>query len=195
VMVSICLFSIVKVVRIMEKRRLRSFKIQLSIMVLLVMSIALNIYQFFNVIETPSKYVYAPNLVIVDIQGGMGSMHISIGTGMIAGLGYRFNVSVGVKLWEPYTGSATYNFCFRLYERSEQDDKYLDVPIAEKTVVAQKDKDSMYITFSSGNLTAIVPDTRGIYIYKVEFGSTTEAWETFEFPVWVEEGLLISPNV
>jgi len=122
-------------------------------------------------------------MVVVDIQGGMGSMHISIGTGMIAGLGCRFNVSVGVKLWEPFTGSATYNFCFRLYERSEQDDKYPDVPIAEKTVVAQKDKNSMYITFSSGNLTAIVPDTRGIYIYSVEFGSTTEAWETFEFPV------------
>ena len=53
----------------------------------------------------------------------------------------------------------------------------------------------MYVTFSSGDLIATVPDTRDIYIYKVAFGSTTEAWETFEFPIWAEEGMLISPII
>jgi hypothetical protein len=179
----------------MEKHNTWSSRVQLYVLVLLLASIALNIYQYFNAVEPSSKYVYGSTMVVVDIQGGMGSMYVSTDARTIMGLGWRFNVSVGVKLWEPFTGSATYNFCFRLYERSEQDDKYLDAPIAEKTIIAQKDKDAMYVTFSSGNLTATVPDTRGIHIYKVEFGSTTEAWETFEFPILAEEGMLISPII
>jgi len=121
-------------------------------------------------------------------------MEIDIIPGLSPGPGTKFNVSLWGTL-EPYMGFSTYTFYFKLYERSEQDDKYSDAPIAEKTVVAQKDKDSMYVTFSSGNLTAIIPDTRGIYIYKVEFGSSTEAWETFEFPILAEEGMLISPII
>jgi len=177
----------------MEKHNIRSFKVQWCILVLLFMSIALNIYQYFNAVEPSSKYVYGSTMVVVDIQGGMGSMYVSTDAGTIMGLGCRFNVSVGVKLWEPFTGSATYNFCFRLYERSEQDDKYQDNPIAEKTVVAQKDKDAMYVIFASGNLTITTPSTRGIYIYKICL-TGTDTFET-EFPIWVEEGMLLSPII
>ena len=69
------------------------------------------------------------------------------------------------------------------------------MPITETTVVAQKGKDAMYVIFESGNLTVTTPYTHGIYIYKVWFGTITQTWRTFEVPIWVVPGPIISPNV
>lgn len=169
-------------------------KILVLLLVLLVLSMASNVYLYFKANKS-SSYHDVDTLIFTDIQGGMGSMSVRISKGLIVGPGYRFNVSIGVKLWDPYVGSKTYNFSFKLYVRSEQSDRYSDAPVAETTVVTQKDKDAMYVVLPSGNLTVTAPHTRGIYIYKVWFGTPTQTWHTFEFPILLEPGPKIVPNV
>jgi hypothetical protein len=119
-----------------------------------------------------------------EIQGGMGHIEFSISRGFTPGPGTEFNVSVWVELWEPYIGSETYNFFFKIFERSEQSEGYPDTPVVEKTVNVHKGKDAMYIFANSGNMTIIAPSYRGIYIYKICFGTETEDY-IIEFPIVV----------
>jgi len=176
----------------MEKHSIRFFKIQRNIIVLLLVllaiSLASNVYLYYNVIKPLKEQEGEPETGAgwrQNIQGGMGWIELSISKGFTPGPGTKFNVSLWVKLWDPYTGSATYNFSFKVYERAEQSDRYPDIPVAEKLVSFNKSKDAMYILLGSGNLTVTVPSTRGIYIYKVCFGTMTEIWHTIEFPIVV----------
>lgn len=122
----------------------------------------------------------------------MGSTSVSISRGLLVGPEQKFNVSVSVKLWEPYIGSATYNFSFKIYNRT-LDGEYTETHMVEKTAVIHKDKDTLYIYASSGDLTVTVPSTRGIYIYKVCLEPQRNLWPTIEFPILAESGLVITP--
>ena len=94
-----------------------------------------------------------------------------------------------MKLWEPYIGSATYNFSFKIYNRT-LDSEYLETAIVEKTAVAHKDKDAFYIYASSGNLTITVPSyAPKIYIYKVEFRNSY----CVEFAITATTGPIMGP--
>lgn len=182
----------------MEKPKWSSFAISLYVILLLVLlliSIALNIYQHSKLLEVSGKHTYAPIITYVEIQGGMGRISVFISNGLLMGSGCKFNISLGVKLWDPYTGSKTYTFSFQLYERSEQADTYPDTPVAETTVEAQKDKDALFVVFTSGNLTITAPNTCGLYIYDVCLGTATQFLASFEFPMWIVNGPIITPNV
>lgn len=130
--------------------------------------------------------------VFRNIQGGMGSMSVFLSRGLLVGPGQKFNVSVSVGLWEPYVGSATYGFAFKIYNRT-LDSEYPRVPIVEKTVVVHKDKDAFYIGAVSGNLTVVVPRSYvpKIYIYKVEFENSYN----IEFALTAAGGSVIPPVV
>lgn len=171
----------------MEKHSMRSFKIQWYILVLLLVSLntsmALNAYLYFK--ATKPSYEYERRVFIGRvIQAGMGQVGLSIDNGLWLGVEYEFNVSVGVGLWEPYIGSATYSFTFKLYERTLHSE-YPDIPIAEKTVTVQKHKDAMYVNaYAILNVTA--PLDPGIYIYRVVIEGAFDY--EFEFPILVELG-------
>lgn len=171
----------------MEKHSIRSFKIQWYILVLLLVSLttsmALNAYLYFK--ATKPSYEYERRVFIGRvIQGGMGQVGVSIDKGLWLGVGYEFNVSVGVGLWEPYIGSSKFRFTFSLYERTLHGE-YSHAPIAEKNVTVQKHKDVMYV--NAGvllNITA--PLDPGIYIYRVVIEGAFDY--EFEFPILVELG-------
>lgn len=176
----------------MKKRNIQSFKIHWYILVLLLVlftiSLALNVYLYYGVIKPLKEQEGEPETGAgwrQNIQGGMGWIDLSFSKGFTPGPGTKFNVSLWAKLWDPYIGSKTYNFSFKVYERTEQSDRYPEIPVAEKLVSVNKSKDAMYILLDSGNLTVTVPSTRGIYIYKVCFGTKTEIWHTIEFPIVV----------
>lgn len=170
----------------------RYFKIPWYIVALLlvslVVSLALNIFLYYGE-NGPLKEREDENETAVGwgniIESGMEWMQIDIFPGLSLCPGVRFNVSLWGKLWEPYTAFRTYTFSFKLYERSEQSDIYSDTPIVEKLVNQNKGENSMYVHFNSGNLTATTPSARGIYIYKLCFGTETQTWKTYEFPIIV----------
>jgi len=183
------------------KRFFNQRKIMVFLLVLLAVSIGSNVYLYFGVIKPLQEYrskdktdTQTGFIVSEKIQGVMGDMSVSISRGLLIGPGTKFNVSVSARLWEPYTGSKTYNFSFKIYNRI-LDGEYSETPIVEKTVVVHKDKDEFYIYTSSGNLTITVPpsDTPEIYIYKVGIGTKTQTWYTIEFPIWAQPGPIISP--
>jgi hypothetical protein len=116
---------------------------------------------------------------------GMGWIIIRLSHGFRVRSGIKFNVTVAVKLWDPYLGSKLYSFVFRIHERHEESDTYPDVPIIEKNVTMQKGKDAMYVIVTSGNLTVTTPSIPRIYMYRVTFGSVTETYYTMEFPIMV----------
>ena len=179
-------------VEIMEKRNIWSFKIHWYILVLLLVllaiSLASNVYLYYGVIK-PLKEQEDEKKTEAGwghvIQSGMEWMEIDIIPGLSPGPGTKFNVSLWGKLWEPYIGFSTYTFYFKLYERSEQSDRYPDTPVVEKLVSENKSENAMYVYFDSGNLTVTAPSARGIYIYKLCFGTETETWKTYEFPIFV----------
>ena len=182
----------------------RFFKIQRNIIVLLLVLLAMSMVAnlYFGVIRPLQEGkgeekigVWTENggvIIFRNIQGGMGSMSVFISRGLIVPPGHKFNVSIGVKLWEPYIGSATYNFSFKIYKRT-LDSEYLETAMIEKTVVVRKDKDAFYIYASSGNLTVAVPPSYApkIYIYKVEFRNLYY----IEFAITAATGPVITPNV
>ena len=102
-------------------------------LVLLAGSMALNMYQYSRAIRPSYMYEYKRSVFISRvIQAGMGQAGVYIYKGLWLGVGYEFNVYVGVGLWEPYLGSSKFRFTFRLYERTLQGE-YSYAPIAEKT--------------------------------------------------------------
>lgn len=182
----------------------RFFKIQRNIIVLLLILLAMSMVAnlYFGVIrplqegkgeEEIGVWTEDGSIIIFrNIQGGMGTMSVFMSRGLIVPPGHKFNVSVGVKLWETYIGSATYNFSFKIFNRT-LDSKYLESAMVEKTVVVHKDKDAFYIRASSGNLTVAVPPSYApkIYIYKVQFGNSYY----IEFAITAAAGPVIPPNV
>jgi len=178
----------------MEKHKIRSFKIQRYIIVLLLVSltasIALNVYLYFKAIKPPREY--GTNILIVrDIQAGMGKVSIVIdlrsGFSFEHEIGYvrvprTFNISVRVSLWAPYIGAKTYCFVFKLYERA-LNNEYTNTSITEKTVTVQKNKDSMIVEAYT-ILTVTAPSDSEIYIYKVAIEGALE-YEV-EFPILIE---------
>lgn len=162
-------------------------KILISLLVLLATSIVLNIYLYARIYFEPIKSSdkFARSVFIGrSIQAGMGQAGVYIEKGLWLGVRYEFNVSVGVGLWEPYVGSNTYSFTFKLYERPLRGE-YTNASIAEKTVIVQKNKDSMSIGATAiFNVTA--PSDPGIYIYRAIIQG---AWkDEIEFPILVELG-------
>jgi len=163
-------------------------KLPALLLVLLVASMALNIYQYFNP-RVSSKYIrILRTSTIVTSPNGMGKITVTLSEGTAVPMGHRFNVTVKASLWEPYVGSKTYEFYFKIYERSLHDE--YSVPIVEENVTVYKDKNEMWIELYSGNLTVTVSRTSGIYIYKVCFGTLPEYLPTFwkkdiEFPIMV----------
>lgn len=172
-------------------RNVRCFQVPWYILalllVLLVTSLASNVYLYYGVIrslkdEDEKKTAVGWSDVI---ESGMEWMQIDIFPGISLVPGTRFNVSLWGKLWEPYIGFSTYTFYFKLYERPEQSDSYPDTPVVEKLVSVNKSEHALYVYFDSGNLTVIAPSTCGIYIYKLCFGTETETLKIYEFPIFI----------
>lgn len=188
----------------MKEHNAQTRKVQRRILVLplvlLAASMAVNVYLYSEAIKisraSESLYIYGGGTSITKfIQGFMGEVRVEISRGLLFGPGHKFNVSVVVSLWVPHVGSHSYSFAFKLYEH-KLDGEYPDMPITEKTVLVHKDKDAMYISVDSGNLTATASSTLGIYIYKVVMqGFELENYEV-EFPIWVERsGEMVGPIV
>jgi len=167
------------------KRFFNQSKILVLLLVALAASIALNVYFYFETIKPSHTYVTG-TFIDRSIQGGMGRVMIGIDNPPFGGLmlptGGNFSVFVSISLWEPYAGSGTYSFSFKLYECTPHNE-YPDTPIAEKTVTTQKDKNAMsigaYTTFA-----ITIPADPGVYIYKVVIGGEYD-YEV-EFPIIAE---------
>jgi len=175
------------------KRFLNQRNILVLLLVLSTVSLASDVYLYYGIVKPLKEQEGEPETGAgwrQGIQGGMGWIQFSFSKGFTLGPGTKFNVSLWVELWEPYTGSKTYNFSLKVYERTEQSDRYPDIPVAEKLVSFNKSKDAMYILLESGNLTITGPVTLGIYIYKVCFRTLPAylltSWNyTMEFPIMI----------
>jgi len=164
-------------------------KIPVLLLALLSVSTILNVYLYFNLTTKPSymndKYTRSVIISRIGIWGLMGSAGVTIEKGLWLGVGYEFNVTIGIGFWEPYIGSATYSFTFKLYNRTLHGE-YPDTPIAEKTVSVQKDKDEMWVSaYVILNVTASLDP--GIYIYRAVIQHNGHSY-AFEFPILVEMG-------
>jgi len=178
--------------RFLNQRRILVFF--LLLLVLLAVSMTLNMYLYFEATKPSDKNEHWWSAFMGrTIQGGMGSISVYIDKGLYLGVGYEFNVSVGIGLWEPYLGSTTYHFTFRLYER-DLHGEYSDSPTAEKNVTVQKHKDRMAVNArATFNVTA--PSDPGIYIYRAVIQGSGYDY-ALEFPILVElGGPIIGPIV
>lgn len=155
-------------------------------LVLLAVSMTLNVYLYFEATKPSDKNEHWRRVLMGrTIQAGMGQVGVSIDKGLWLGVGYEFNVSVGIGLWEPYAGSTTYHFTFRLYER-DLHGEYSDSHTAEKNVTVQKHKDKMRVNaVATFNVTA--PSDPGIYIYRAVIQVSGYDY-ALEFPILVELG-------
>lgn len=164
-------------------------KVKVLLLILLAISLALNVYLYYGVTMSLMEQVGDRENQAgwrEEADGAMGWMDFSISKGFTPSPRTEFNVSALVRLWEPYVGSATYNFSFKIFERFEQSDSYPNTPVAEKLVIVNKDKNAMYIVVPSGNLTVTAPSVHGIYIYKLCLGTETEPERCIvEFPIVV----------
>jgi hypothetical protein len=176
-------------------RDIMSFKIQRYISILLVslltISIALNVYAYLKTVgpSPENRIEYGINTLIVrDIQGGMGTLAIAIEHRVGFSFEYEmqyvsvprtFNLSIMISLWEPYTGTSSYPFTIKLYERPLYGE-YSNTSTAEKDIIVQKDKDAMYVNTCTV-LTITAPLGTGIYIYNVAIEGTL-VYEV-EFPI------------
>ncbi|HEY4674972.1 MAG TPA: hypothetical protein VIH48_02835 [Candidatus Bathyarchaeia archaeon] len=176
-------------------RNIMSFKIQryipIALVSLLTISIALNVYAYLKIIEpSPENGIeYGINaLIIRDVQGGMGTLAIAVEHRVGFSFEYEmqyvsvprtFNLSIIILLWEPYTGTSSYPFTIKLYERPLYGE-YSSTSTAEKDIIVQKDKDAMYVNTRTV-LTVTAPLDMGIYIYKVAIGGSL-VYEV-EFPI------------
>jgi hypothetical protein len=148
----------------------------------LIISVGLNIFLYLELPKSPSGNV-AGTAIDRIIQGGMGSLTILIGNPPSGGLTFparsKFNVTIIISFWDPYSGSATYGFSFKLHECAAHG-TFPEMPMDERSVTVQKDKDAMSaraaVTF---NVTA--PATQGVYIYRVAVGGLYE--DEVEFPI------------
>jgi len=164
------------------KGLLNQRKIPVLLLVLLAVSIVLNVHQYLRTIKP--WYMYEHERVVHIgrmIQAGMGQAGVTINKGIWLGVEYEFDVSVGVGLWDPYTGASTYDFTFSLYERTLHGE-YSHTPIAEKNLTEQKHKDLMGVG-ARVSLTVTTPSDPGIYVYRVVIEGAYEC--EFEFPILV----------
>lgn len=176
-------------------RDIMAFKIQRHISIvlasLLAISIAMNMYAYLKtIVPSPENDIeYGTNTLIVrDVQGGMGTLAIAIEHRVRFSFEYEmlyvsvprtFNLSIMISLWEPYTGTSSYPFTIKLYERPLYG-QYSNTSTLEKDVIAQKDKDAMYVNARTV-LTITAPPDTGIYIYKIAIEGTL-VYEV-EFPI------------
>lgn len=98
------------------KQDTQSHKIQLSILVLLGISIALNVYLYFGMIHYPQEHATETGWIL----GGTDSKMLHMAakpSKMLVSSWERFNVSVCGYYWDPFSGNRSYNFYYKLYER------------------------------------------------------------------------------
>jgi len=173
---------------IMKKPETRSIRINWRIMImllgLLLASISLNVYFYIERIKPSHGYV---TWALIDriIQDGMGRVLVMINSSsgsLILHTEGNFSVFVSISLWDPYAGSGAYGFSFKLYERASHGE-WSDTPIAEETVITQKDENAMSIeAHTTFNVNA--PADSGVYIYKVVLGGEYDY--ELEFPIMAE---------
>jgi len=168
-----------------SKRYFNQRNILILLLALLVISMALNIFLWFELIRLSLKFVTG-TAIDKSIQGGMGTLMVLIDNPPFGGLmlpaGGRFNVTISISLWDPSIGSAAYGFSFKLYECTAHN-AYPDTPIAERAVTMQKNKDAMYVG-TCITFTVTAPAAPGVYIYKVAIGGVYD--EEVEFPILTE---------
>lgn len=166
--------------------------------VLLGVSTALNVYQYLGSLDPiEPAYKHTVGTCILGDILGMGGVNVFVSKGLLVRPGERFNVTISLNIWDPYTPSKTWNISFELYERTLYGE-YSNMPIAEKTAILHKDKDAIGATVSSDPFTLTASPTYGIYIYKVCSGTQKQTWYTMEFAITVGEScgfMPISPEI
>ena len=189
----------------MEKRNRSSFQIPRRILplliILLAISVVLNMFQYLSSFA-PNRTLF-PNLYSGTYINGdyndMGGLHIVLSKGLLLSPGEKFNLSISDHLWDPYPGEVTQNISFKLYERNLYDE-YAAMPLAERTAILHKEKETMDAGTSSGVFTLAAPSNYGVHIYKVWSGTVgSEAGEAIEFAITARDlktdfGRTLSPN-
>lgn len=175
--------------RILE-RILRFFKIQRNIIIVLLvwlaLSMALNMYQYLGfLVAIKSESTYSRSICILGDEG-MGGMNIFLSKGLLVWPGEKFNVTVYLHIWDPYSTSKTWNVSFKLYERP-LNGEYPDMPVAEKTAILHKEKEGMGTAIWLDPFTLTAPSTYGIRVYKIRSGTTKQTWYTMEFAVTIRD--------
>ena len=107
------------------KRFFNRQNVVVLLLILLVILMASNVYLYFGVIKPLQEQKGEQGTDtgwFQGIQGGMGWIQFSLSKGFTLAPETKSNVSVSAELWEPYIGSKTYEFYFKLYERPLHDE-------------------------------------------------------------------------
>ena len=156
-----------------------------ALLAFLVLSTALNVYQYLRHSDsTEREYEYTVGAWITGDVLGMGGINVFLSKGLVVVPEEKFNITVYLNVWAPYTASETWNISFKLHKRPLYGE-YPDTPISEKTITMHKSRNAMTASGSSGPFTLTAPPTWGIWIYRVCTGVPKLSGSSIEFPITV----------
>jgi hypothetical protein len=185
----------------MEQHRSSSFRIKQYIpyilVILLVSSLALNIYQYW--VSANKKLVwktFGQPITLYADPYNTGGLSVWLEKGLAISPNSKFNVTVGYHRPLYITQEeTTLNKTIRIFGRYLPEE-YSTTPLVEGTFVLHKPAENKGVDVIAGTYTLTAPSSRAVtYVYKVWCGTVTENASVmeymFEFAVWLRSGTLV----